>query len=82
LLAAPRDLGGPLAGAADLVRVGEQVEERHLLFFCGFFCAAALSLPCLAVSPAEPVIAHTPKIEQEGQHKSLAGRLWTGSALT
>ena len=33
LLAAPRDLGGPLAGAADLVRVGEQVEERHLLFW-------------------------------------------------
>ena len=41
LLAAPRDLGGPLAGAADLVRVGEQVEERHLLFG-GFFCTAGL----------------------------------------
>jgi len=33
LLAAPRDLGGPLAGAAGWVRVGEKVEERHLLFF-------------------------------------------------
>ena len=82
LLAAPRDLGGPLAGAADLVRVGEQVEERHLLFWRLLLRSRAARFRVWCVSPAEPLIAHTLKMKQEGQQKSLAGHLWAESALT
>ena len=82
LLATPRDLGGPLAGAADLVRVGEQMEERHLLFWRLLLRSRAGRFRVWCVSPAEPVIADGLKIEQEGQQKNLAGHLWAGSVFT
>jgi hypothetical protein len=58
------------------------VEERHLLFGGFFFAARAGRFPVSCVSLAEPLIAHTFKMEQEGQQKRLAGHLWAGSALT
>jgi len=82
LLAAPRDLGGPLAGTADLARVGEQVEERHLSF-CGLSQGRRpIRFRAWLVSLAEPLIAHTLKMKQEGPQKSLAGHRWAGSAWT
>ena len=82
LLAAPRDLGGPLAGAADWVRVGEPVEERHLLFWRLLLRSRDGRFRVWCVSPAEPLIAPTCKMEEEGQQKRLAGHLWAESALT
>jgi len=76
LLAAPRDLGGPLAGAADLVKV----ERKWRRGIWSFFAASSAQQPYLFrawwVSPAEPVTADTLKMGQGGQQKSLAGHLW------
>jgi len=83
LLAAPRDLGGPLVGTAGWVRVGEKSGGEVSVFFAAPPShAPRLALRLWLVLLAEPVIADGLKIEQEGQQKSLAGHLWAGSALT
>jgi len=58
------------------------VEERHLLFWRLLLRSRAGRFPVWYVSPAEPLIARTLKMKQEGQQKSLAGHPWAGSALT
>ena len=73
LLAAPRDLGGPLAGTASWVRVGEKSGGE----VSGFLQLLRAMPPRLAlrlwlVLLAEPIIADGLKIVQEGRQKSLA----------
>jgi hypothetical protein len=67
LLAAPRDLGGPLAGAADWVRVGEKSGGEVSGFSGPSEPCPPTRLASLLALLAKPVIADGLEIEQEGQ---------------
>ena len=68
----PKGSWGAARWRRQLGEVGEKVEERHLLLAPFLLRRRPIRFRDWLVSSAEPLIAHTLKMEQEGQQKSLA----------